>query len=275
MDQTPGTLFDRLVARAIEPVRDVALPLPPAFDTWGEKVDERVSSAPEPRSDRVAENTIKRSPPPVQQEPPRQARVRRDVRPREVNHWQPDDPSCDETGREVVTIATPHDDESVDALKPTRALRSTREPVTSRREGDFEPHMIVANSVASSTVHADQPASAVAAPRGAWLGRAVSPIVEGRAVSIADDDVVRSPVDDEAAARALPVVQPNLPTLIPEISRQSAPIHTAPAEAIVHVTIGRLEIRSGEKSRPPRPREQTASPSSLEQYLTRRRGSAS
>jgi hypothetical protein len=276
MDQTPGTLFDRLVARAIEPARDVALPLPPAFDTWGEKVDERVSSAPESRAERIGENTIKRSPSPAQEAPLRQARVRRDMRPRDVDRWQPDDSSSDENGRKVVTIAPPDDDESADALKPSRAPRPTREPVKSRRDGDLEPHLIVASSVASSTVPADQPVSAVPAPRGAWLGPAVLPMVGRRAVSIAPDDhVVRSPADDEATARALPVVQPNLPTLIPEPSRQAPPIHAAPAEAIVHVTIGRLEIRSGEKSRPPRPREQTASTSSLEQYLTRRRGGAS
>src|SRR5439155_11070281 len=53
----------------------------------------------------------------------------------------------------------------------------------------------------------------------------------------------------ELSSHALPVVQPDLPLAIPEAARPQASPAASP-ESVIHVTIGRLEIRSSEKEKP-------------------------
>jgi len=73
----------------------------------------------------------------------------------------------------------------------------------------------------------------------------------------------------------LPVVQPNLPPVVLESGR-AVPVAASPLpEPTIHVTIGRLEIRSADKTRPSKEAERPVPTASLEQYLARRREDAS
>jgi hypothetical protein len=75
--------------------------------------------------------------------------------------------------------------------------------------------------------------------------------------------------------RAGAVVEPDLPpSPVPGKRAQATIPLPSPPEPIIQVTIGRLEVRSGEKPKTVK-RQERASGESLEQYLSRRREAAS
>ncbi len=258
MDQAPGSLFDRLVARVVAPDRGVALPFAPVFDTWGEEVDEQVSPDPEP----VQAQVVQRSAAPAVAQPQEtQTLPRRTGRAREEDRRRTHDAPPVRAVPTVVSRAAP------DAAEAP--VEFDQPAVPAARLAEEAPRPPRAQRPTAPGRRHDTP---VPDDRSGWLRRVVPPVVatDARPIDRRPDDVVRSPAVREAAVPALPRVQPDLPTLIPEVARPAPVSEGSSAEPIVYVTIGRLEIRADDKARPARAPERPAAPSSLEQYLAKR-----
>lgn len=261
MDQAPGSLFDRLVARVVAPDRGVALPFAPVFDTWGEEVDEQVSPDPGPVKAQVVERSAAPALAQPQETPAPPSRPRRTGRPREEDRRRTHDAPPVPAMPTVVSRVAP------DAAEAPEALDQPAVPAARLAEETPRPPR-AQRPTAPGRMH-DTP---VPDDRSGWFRRVVSPVVatDARPIDTHPDDVVRSPAVRAAAVPALPRVQPDLPTLVPDVARQAPVSEGSSAEPIVYVTIGRLEIRADDKARPARAPERPAAPSSLEQYLAKR-----
>jgi hypothetical protein len=274
MDNAPGTLFERLVARTVEPVADVAFPLPPVFDTWGETADEFVVSASESSSVPTPEHIISpgffdaEEAPPSREPPSRASHAREeDDGPRSREPLQP--PAAPPLGarqsRSGENVAEP----GVSGTRPPAARRDVRDAEWGRQTA-AEPRTVVPHPADRDTSRSDV--------RPTFIWNAIVPQVDAEPRSIertTSGEGNRSGDRSAAITTVLPVVHPNLPPLIREQSPVAAAMPVAPPEPIIHVTIGRLEIRSREEARPAKPAERAVVPSALEEYLAKRQGSSS
>jgi hypothetical protein len=270
MEPLPATLFDRLVARTLAPAPP-SLAIGPT--TWGpdapiEAVDDGGAVVPEPALGRPT--AWRRDDPPAvdaprdreRPAPPPSVGLRGDAeraghdardpepvvspdwpRPREIAAPRPDAvPARPAVARRV--------DEVPRAVPAAEAAPNLRSP---------EP--VRPLTVAPLVVRPDLP------PRG--MDRAVS-----RQPGMRQPDVDRQPASRTVAVLpAWAVVRPDLPAFVPEAPRAAAGT-AAPPEPVVHVTIGRLEVRGPAEPRTRAGREPARSRQTLETFLSRRGGPA-
>jgi hypothetical protein len=243
-----GTLLERMVARVAEP--QFALPLPlttPA--AWGEEIAEVAAPAPAPFA-----FESRRADPVVQ--------------PAEPGH---------EAAPQIVRQE--QEVESVAIIAPTRAMPTAQPPVAEPLRADEPVEQIVEVPQRSAVVMHETtvlvparmpqvpiPETRASAPANVQLD-VVLPLREAGPEYI-HAPALRVPQRKQPAPLA---VQPDLPATIP--IAEKATTASVPAEPVIHVTIGRLEVRTPERERKSRPAAQGAPQSgpTLQQYLAKRR----
>ena len=266
MTPTAGssTLLDRMVARVAEPSFALS-PSLPAPAAWGEEVGEHAAPAPAP-----APAMESSRPDPVIQ-PPQPAQ---DVEPQIITRV-----------REVPSIASvaPLPAPLPDVWPPARTPVSVPHRTMAPEERTAEVPLRSEVMLRETTVFVPEPTSAPQAPPRA--SRATPAVVRAPAPANMQFTLVMPPPDLRPAdvsppvpipvsqgKRAVqPAVQPDLPVPIPSATIPQVAIQPEP---VIHVTIGRLEVRTAERERKSRPTERAAAPSgsTLEQYLAKRRG---
>jgi hypothetical protein len=240
MEQLSTTLFDRLVTRAITPSSPVAASFDPVFETFGEEVAE--SEAPPA----LGPPSINRTESP--------AEFRRNSAP-------------------LALLQT-----TASALaKPER--QPVPLPPQDRRVGETR----IVNRIRVQYREAQPEAAAPPVP--VESASPVEPFPQPGSPPVAEPDIpfeiphvrfhVTSSEIRPPQQRSVPVVQPDLPVTIPESKHSELGVAPAPKESVIYVTIGRLEVRSGEREKPARRREPTLASESLEEYLAKRCGGAS
>ena len=243
-----STLLDRMVARVAEPALAIpfALSAPAA---WGEEISEPVAPAPVSVPELATSEPMWQTAQAIEDAPPIVTRVRE--------------------ATAVASVAPPVVRPAVPAL--FAAPRPAEEPdepfveAAPRTEVMLHETTVV---VPAPSPQAPSRETRAAAPRKLQLDL-VLPLRDAQA------DEMDSPTTAPAPARkrtAPPVVQPDLPVSLP--MRESAPLAAVPSEPVIHVTIGRLEVRATERERKPRTAERRSANAgpSLEQYLAKRRG---
>jgi hypothetical protein len=234
-DGTSNTLFDRLVTRTMNPPRAIEAPFEPIFERFAEEEEEHL--APPPRSMRQA----------ILDGPLPSAPVRQ-----RVAAPEPEKPGT-AARREQMGMMAPAVKYKAAESTPadTRHEPAPRSSTETRIRTIREPHIIERLRVEQQHVSTS---SEVEPPEA----------------------IVEHPVTLLLPSRLVPTVEPDLPPAIPSQppTQQKASTSPASAEPIIHVTIGRLEIRAGEKEKPVARRSRKAPGPSLEQYLSKRRGGA-
>jgi hypothetical protein len=244
-----STLLDRMVARVAEP----PLAIPFALTTpsaWGEEISEPVV----PQPARVPES---KRPEPVMQP----AQAAQDVAPPIAPRVR-EMPFAESVARPVVQPVFPTLQSAPQAhQKPTEPMVEA----APRMEVMLHETTVL---VPAPSLHVPSREAHTVAPKKLQLDF-VLPLRHAPAEEM--DSPTTAPVPARKRT-APPVVQPDLPVSLP--MRESAPQAAVPSESVIHVTIGRLEVRAPERERKPRTAERGpahAGPS-LEQYLAKRRG---
>lgn len=238
MQSAPNTLFDRLVALAASPSPGVGIPPGPWFDGFGEETAEVLSpslQAPSRVRQPYLQESRKTDSPTESAAQPAAAARQRPTTPPVGYEWE-------DSGPEVTVVA----------------------PLTTRHAVDEIEQVAIVPMV--------EPAAAVPAPGPVpELREAARPPFRDRLPRPSRNPARRPQPVPQAPA----VVEPDLPLSPISAKRvQSAMPLPSPAEPIIQVTIGRLEVRSGEKQRTVK-RQERAAGESLEQYLNKRREAAS
>jgi hypothetical protein len=244
-----STLLDRMVARAAEPAPAIpaAMPAPAA---WGEEIREPVA--------RPARAQISEPATPV---PMRQAARAIEAAParitqvRETTTARSMAPLVVQPATSAEAIAAP---DAEDADEPL-AEAAPRTAVIVRETTVVEPALVA---------QAPSPKIRAAAPGKLQPG----PVLPRREERVEPVDAPPAAPVPARKRTTPPVVQPDLPVSLP--MRESGPAPAPPLEPVIHVTIGRLEVRAPERERKPRAAERRTANTglSLEQYLARRRG---
>jgi hypothetical protein len=301
-----GTLFDRLVARTARPERAAAIPSPqvpaPVFDPFAsprEEYSERVavpsrsSASAADGADFTLDGLL-----------PATSNANDDMERRRMasqSHIQPPRRSTIASGtRSTVDYATADPASGIEAAEGIRHATTT---ATQRRR-------VSTTAIRADVAPDDRPESrrgsegrrapdATPTTRGERLTTIRPPLdrwatfddrpspddagpearATGRGAAIVNPSIGRA----TPSARQWPdehssVVRPDLPIAIPPRATQTATPATVTQEPIVHVTIGRLEIRGSDRNTALRSRERPAAAAaagSLDQYLASRRGGAS
>jgi len=241
-----------MVARVTEPTPAIpyALTTPAA---WAEEVHEAVAPAPARVPEVATSKPTRQSAPTIEDTPSVASRIR------EASS-APGPPPL------VVEPAVP-------ALFP--ASQSAEEPDEPSVEAEWRTEV----ALHEITVVAPAPSPKPSAPQIVFPEtRAITPRklrtdpvprLRDKQADKADSPTTAAPPPNRTAP---PVVHPHLPVSLP--IRESAPVAAAPSEPVIHVTIGRLEVRAPERERKPRTAERRSANAgpSLEQYLAKRRG---
>ncbi len=238
MEQPSTTLFDRLVTRAITPPSAVAAPFDPVFERFGEEVAESVAPA-------LGASCINR--------PESPAEFRRNPAPLALP--------------KTIASALAKPEPPVAAPPQVRTVGETR----------------IVDHIRVQYREAHQEGATL--PVSVESASPVEPFPQAGSPPVAEPDIpfaippmrfhVTSSEIRPPKQRAVPLVQPDLPLTIPESKHSEPSVAPAPKESVIHVTIGRLEVRSGEREKPARRRQPTLAGESLEEYLAKRRRGAS
>jgi hypothetical protein len=298
-----GTLFDRLVARTARPERAAATPSAPVpapvFDPFAaprEEYSERVAGP--PRSSASAANGPEFA---LDGLLSATANANDDMERRRMafqSHIQPPRRSAiSSRTRSTVDNATADPPSGIEAAEGIRHSTTQRTRVsTTAIRADVAPDERSESRRGSERRRAPD---ATTATRGERLTTIHPPLdrwatfddrsspddagpearATGRGAAIVHPSLGRAtPSTREWPDEQSSVVRPDLPIAIPPRAAQAASPATVTQEPIVHVTIGRLEIRGSDKNAPLRTRERpsaTGAAASLDQYLASRRGGAS
>ncbi len=238
MERTPNTLFDRLVERTLQSGPVIEAPLEPLFERFEDEVAEQQPSGPKrPAAARIAEAVA-----------PGQ--------PRAAVHVLAMD--TEPTPNAPPRVETP-------VIEPRLMSRVVESAPVSIHRDPARPGAQETRIQKVRETRTVEPAAHPAEPQRAAATWTDAP------------HAVRTEhwMSEPAASSAASVVEPDLPPSIPQPPEQARSLPPqVSAEPTIHVTIGRLEIRTGDKEKPAGRRPRTTQGPSLEQYLTRRRGDA-